>query len=65
MKLGVAILPRRCAQNEIERRELLALQVPELKLNRQVRLVYRSSRERSHASAAFLTILASASKITA
>ncbi len=65
MELGVAILPRRCAQNEIERRELLALKVPELKLNRQVRLVYRSSKERSHASKAFLAILASASKTTA
>jgi len=64
MELGVAILPRRCAEAEIERRELLALRVPELKLNRQVRLVYRSSGERSHASAAFLTVLTSKSTTT-
>ena len=60
MELGVAVLPRRCAEAEIARRELVALQIPEVRLRRQVRLVYRKGGERSHASAAFLAQVATA-----
>jgi DNA-binding transcriptional LysR family regulator len=59
MELGVALLPRRCAEAEIARGELAALQIPEIRLRRQVRLVYRKSGERSHAAAAFLTLVES------
>jgi DNA-binding transcriptional LysR family regulator len=59
MQLGVALLPRRCAAAEIERGELVALQVPELRLRRQVRLVFRKTGERSHAAAAFLSTVGS------
>jgi len=55
--MGVALLPRRCAESEIARGELVALHVPEIKLRRQVRLVFRKGNERSHASAAFLGLL--------
>ena len=54
MQLGVALLPRRCAEAEIQRGELVALAMPEIRLRRQVRLVFRRGGERSHASAAFL-----------
>lgn len=54
MQMGVALLPRRCAESEISRGELVALAMPEIELRRQVRLVYRKATERSHASAAFL-----------
>jgi DNA-binding transcriptional LysR family regulator len=54
MQLGVALLPRRCADSEIARGELVALPMPEIRFRRQVRLVYRRSGERSHAAAAFL-----------
>jgi DNA-binding transcriptional LysR family regulator len=57
MELGVALLPRRCAEAEIARGELVALPLPEIRLRRQVRLVYRRSGERSHAAAAFLTLV--------
>jgi len=57
MELGVALLPRRCAEAEIARGELIALQVQEIKLRRQVRLVYRKAGERSHAATAFLTLV--------
>jgi DNA-binding transcriptional LysR family regulator len=57
MELGVALLPRRCAEAEIERGELVALQVPEVRLRRQVRLIYRKAGERSHAADAFLTLV--------
>ena len=54
MQMGVALLPRRCAESEIARGELVALGMPEIRLRRQVRLVYRKSGERSHAATAFL-----------
>jgi DNA-binding transcriptional LysR family regulator len=54
MQMGVALLPRRCAEPEIARGELAALAMPEIRLRRQVRLVFRKGGERSHASSAFL-----------
>jgi DNA-binding transcriptional LysR family regulator len=57
LKMGVALLPRRCAESEIARGELVALTMPEIRLRRQVRLVYRKAGERSHASAAFLGLV--------
>jgi DNA-binding transcriptional LysR family regulator len=54
MQMGVALLPRRCAESEISRGELVALSVPEIRLRRQVRLVFRKTSERSHTTAAFL-----------
>jgi len=54
MRLGVALLPRRCAEAEIQRGELVALAIPDLRLRRQIRLVFRRGGERSHASSAFL-----------
>ena len=55
MQMGVALLPRRCAEPEIARGELVALAMPEVSLQRDVRLVFRKAGERSHASAAFLS----------
>ena len=37
MQMGVALLPRRCAELEIARGELVALAMPEIRLRRQVR----------------------------
>jgi DNA-binding transcriptional LysR family regulator len=54
MQLGVALLPRRCAELEIVRGELVALAMPEIRLRRQVRMVFRRGGERSHAATAFL-----------
>ena len=54
MGLGVALLPKRCAVAEIARGQLAAVQVAQLRLPRQVRLVYRRAGEMSHAAAAFL-----------
>jgi DNA-binding transcriptional LysR family regulator len=57
LEMGVALLPRRCAESEIERGELVALAMPEVRLRRQVRLVFRKSGERSHAANAFLALV--------
>jgi DNA-binding transcriptional LysR family regulator len=63
MRMGVALLPRRCAESEIARGELVALAMPEIRLRRQVRLVYRKAAERSHASAAFLAVVEGARSV--
>ena len=44
MQMGVALLPRRCAEPEIARGDLVALAMPEIRLRRQVRLIFRKSR---------------------
>jgi len=56
MGLGVALLPRRCALTEIARGQLAAVKVPQLRLPRSVRLIYRRSGEMSHAAEAFLQV---------
>jgi DNA-binding transcriptional LysR family regulator len=56
MGLGVAMLPRRCALPEIQRGELVAIRVPELRTPRQVRFIYRRGGELSHAAQALLDV---------
>jgi DNA-binding transcriptional LysR family regulator len=55
MKLGVALLPRRCAITEIASGRLVAVPVAGVSRRRQVMLVCRKS-HRSHASEAFLGV---------
>ena len=62
MGLGVALLPRRCAQGEIARGQLVEIRVPELRSPRQVRFVFRKDGGRSHAAVAFLTVARSISR---
>src|SRR4030095_15026808 len=57
MQMGVALLPRRCAELEIARGELVALAMPDIRLRRQVRMVFRKGGERSHAAMAFLAVI--------
>ena len=52
--LGVAILPRRCAAREIAGGRLAALELPHLRMRRELRLTYHGKREPSRAAAAFL-----------
>ena len=54
MGLGVALLPRRCALSEIATGRLAAVKVPQLRLPRHIRLIYRRSKEMSHAAETFL-----------
>src|SRR6266540_5362809 len=60
MGIGVALLPRRCALTEIARGSLVAIKVPELGAQRQVRLAFRKTGERSRAAEAFLEVIRSA-----
>jgi DNA-binding transcriptional LysR family regulator len=54
MRMGVALLPKRCALTEISRGQLVAVRMPQLRLARQLRLVYRRAGGLSHAAEAFL-----------
>jgi DNA-binding transcriptional LysR family regulator len=56
LKMGVALLPKRCALAEIARGQLAAVRVPQVRLARQLRLVYRRAGDLSHAAEAFLAI---------
>ena len=56
MKMGVALLPRRCALTELSRGQLAAVKVQQVRLARQLRLVYRKVGDLSHAAQAFLAI---------
>ncbi len=55
LKLGVALLPRRCAITEIASGRLVAIPVAGVSRKRQVTLVCRKA-HRSHAADAFLAV---------
>jgi DNA-binding transcriptional LysR family regulator len=54
--MGVALVPRLTAQEEISRGQVVALRVREMKLERKLYLVYRKGATLSHAARAFLRI---------
>ena len=60
--MGVALMPRLAAQTEIHRRQLVALQVREMKLERRLHLIYRKNATLSHAAKAFLRVARGAEK---
>ncbi|HZT39468.1 MAG TPA: LysR family transcriptional regulator [Bryobacteraceae bacterium] len=55
--LGVAFLPRMCVEQEIEQGRLCEVRVPELQMERPIRLAYPARRALSHAAKAFLEML--------
>ena len=55
--LGVALLPRRCAQEEIARGLLAEVRVPELSSRRDLHLIFRPEGKKTHAADAFLKML--------
>jgi DNA-binding transcriptional LysR family regulator len=56
MGMGVSLLPLRYVMSELRRKQLVAVPMPELRLPRAVRLVYRHGRRLSHSARAFLDI---------
>ncbi|MEN6536072.1 MAG: LysR family transcriptional regulator [Bryobacteraceae bacterium] len=54
---GVAFLPLMCIEQEVEQGTLRAIRVPELDIDRKIRLVYPARRGLSHAAKAFLEIV--------
>ena len=55
---GVAFLPRMCVEHELQQGTLKEVRVPELDIDRNVRLVYPAKRALSHAARAFLDLVA-------
>ena len=55
-QMGVALVPRLSAQVEIERKQLIALTVKEMRLERRLQLIYRKGATLSHAAKAFLRV---------
>ncbi|MDX2152435.1 MAG: LysR family transcriptional regulator [Bryobacteraceae bacterium] len=53
---GVAFLPKMCVEQEIEQGLLCEVKVPELVMERKIRLVHPSRRGLSHAAKAFLEV---------
>lgn len=54
---GVAFLPRMCVEQEVEQGVLCEVAVPELSVERKIRLVYPARRALSHAARAFLEVV--------
>jgi DNA-binding transcriptional LysR family regulator len=54
MNMGVALLPRRCATAELARGTLAAVHVSQVRMPRQLRVIFRASGQRSAAAEAFL-----------
>jgi len=52
--MGVALVPRLTARDEIARGQVVALTVPEMRLERRLHLIYRKGTTLSHAARAFL-----------
>jgi DNA-binding transcriptional LysR family regulator len=55
-EMGVALVPRLAAQAEIERGQVVAIPVREMRLERKLYLIYRKGAKLSHAARAFLTV---------
>jgi DNA-binding transcriptional LysR family regulator len=54
---GVAFLPRMCVEQEVDQKLLHEIKVPELSVDRKIRLVYPAKRALSHAAKAFLEVV--------
>ncbi|MBC7927934.1 MAG: LysR family transcriptional regulator [Bryobacteraceae bacterium] len=54
---GVAFLPKMCVEQDLEKGLLREVKVPELKVERNIRLVYPARRVLSHAAKAFLELV--------
>jgi DNA-binding transcriptional LysR family regulator len=54
--MGVALVPRMAARIEIERGQVAALTVREMRLERRLHLIYRKGATLSHAARAFLRV---------
>ena len=60
---GVALMPRLAAEGEVANGALHVVEVPELQMERKLRLVYRRAATLSHAARAFLEVVESHAKL--
>ncbi|HVB97882.1 MAG TPA: LysR family transcriptional regulator [Candidatus Dormibacteraeota bacterium] len=57
MEMGVAIVPRTCVRLELERGALVALNVPQLRITRNLYLIHRNDHPLPQAARAFIDLL--------
>jgi len=57
MGMGVAIVPRMCAQAEVERGQLIEVRIREMRLRRDLFLIFRRDRPLSQPAQALLRLL--------
>lgn len=55
--MGVAIVPRMCVQREVDGGQLVEVRIREMRLRRDLFLIYRRDRPLSHAAGAFMGIV--------
>lgn len=65
MGMGVAIVPRMCVRIEIERGQLIEVRVREMRLRRDLFLIFRRDRPLSQPAQAFLRLLRPKQSVTA
>jgi DNA-binding transcriptional LysR family regulator len=65
LKKGVAIVPRRCVQEEVNRGELRELGIRQMKIERRLYLVYRQDRPLTAAAQALVDIILPKKKLRA
>jgi DNA-binding transcriptional LysR family regulator len=56
-EVGVALIPRLAAHAEVERGQVIALKVNEMRLERKLYLIYRKGAKLSHAARAFMNVV--------
>lgn len=57
MEMGVAIVPRMCVRLELERGALISLNVPQLRISRNLYLIHRNDHQLPQAARAFIELL--------
>jgi len=63
MGMGVAFVPRMCVQEELARREFVAVRVKEMQIQRKLRLIYRRHSALSAAAQGFVEVAQSLARI--
>lgn len=64
MEQAVALVPRMCIEEELTKGAVVEVEIPELRIERQLRVVYRRGDPLSHAARAFLQLVTAAAKPT-
>jgi len=59
---AVALIPRMCTEEELAKKEVVEVAVPELRIERTLRVVYRRGDPLSHAARAFLQVVTASTK---
>lgn len=62
MQQAVALVPRMCIEEELAKGVLMAVEIPELRIERKLRVVFRRGDPLSHAARAFLRVVTTKEK---